>query len=73
MCGLGCCYEYGYGVIKDKKKAFKLYLKSVEGGYRLVLRSVSGSIRIDPDIFFFRISGFCGFHPDYNPDEKYPV
>ncbi|RIA94093.1 hypothetical protein C1645_818562 [Glomus cerebriforme] len=31
MCMLARCYKHGYGVKKDEKKAFELYLKSAEG------------------------------------------
>ena len=54
----------------DKKKlliSFYLGLASW-----VVLRSEFGLTRINPDCFFFRISGLYGFHPDFHPDEKYP-
>ncbi|RIA85951.1 hypothetical protein C1645_830016 [Glomus cerebriforme] len=35
MYKLGNCYEYGRGIRKDEKKAFKFSLKSAKGGINL--------------------------------------
>ncbi len=37
---MGCCYDFGYGVKEDENKAFELYLKSAEGGYKEAFKDV---------------------------------
>ncbi|POG74181.1 hypothetical protein GLOIN_2v1578427 [Rhizophagus irregularis DAOM 181602=DAOM 197198] len=40
MYKLGYCCDHGCGVTKDEKKAFELYLKSAEGGYKHAIKNV---------------------------------
>ncbi|PKK67923.1 cytochrome P450 [Rhizophagus irregularis] len=78
-CGTRMCPGRKYdvelvdNVSKEPKIQFTSVYECIEMKVLDVGTSTSIRIQIDPDRSGYFLSGFFGFHPDYNPDEKYPV